>query len=230
MSVPACVANAIADALNVKDVQLPATPKRIHALMAGPEVPPTAAAARLAKAETKPAPRDGREITGRGSFDIAAPPEDVWRALLDPDSLHAVIPGCRRLDVVATNAYRAEVSLGVGPVRGRFVAQVRLSDLDAPRSGRLSGTLDGPLGAASGEGQVHLAANENGTRINYDYTVTVSGKVAAVGGRLLDGATQVLMRQFFERLARHAGKPKGTAPPREGFFARLMRALFGGRS
>jgi 2-furoyl-CoA dehydrogenase large subunit len=37
MSVPACVANAIADALDVKDVQLPATPRRIHALTAGPE-------------------------------------------------------------------------------------------------------------------------------------------------------------------------------------------------
>jgi 2-furoyl-CoA dehydrogenase large subunit len=33
MSVPACIANAIADALNVKDVPLPATPRRIHALM-----------------------------------------------------------------------------------------------------------------------------------------------------------------------------------------------------
>jgi 2-furoyl-CoA dehydrogenase large subunit len=33
MSVPACIANAIADALGVKDVTLPATPKRIHAMM-----------------------------------------------------------------------------------------------------------------------------------------------------------------------------------------------------
>jgi len=37
MSVPACIANAIADALGVKDVRLPATPRRIHALMAGAE-------------------------------------------------------------------------------------------------------------------------------------------------------------------------------------------------
>ena len=34
MSVPACIANAIADALGVKNVRLPATPRRIHALMA----------------------------------------------------------------------------------------------------------------------------------------------------------------------------------------------------
>ncbi len=40
MSVPACIANAIADALDIKDVQLPATPRRIHALMEGVEAPP----------------------------------------------------------------------------------------------------------------------------------------------------------------------------------------------
>jgi 2-furoyl-CoA dehydrogenase large subunit len=38
MSVPACIANAVADALGVKDVQLPATPRRIHALMTNGEV------------------------------------------------------------------------------------------------------------------------------------------------------------------------------------------------
>jgi 2-furoyl-CoA dehydrogenase large subunit len=35
MSTPACIANAIADALGVTDVVLPATPRRIHALMGG---------------------------------------------------------------------------------------------------------------------------------------------------------------------------------------------------
>jgi 2-furoyl-CoA dehydrogenase large subunit len=34
MSVPACIANAIADALGVKDVSLPASPRRIHGLLA----------------------------------------------------------------------------------------------------------------------------------------------------------------------------------------------------
>jgi 2-furoyl-CoA dehydrogenase large subunit len=39
MSVPACIANAIADALDVRDVVLPATPRRMHALIAGAEPP-----------------------------------------------------------------------------------------------------------------------------------------------------------------------------------------------
>ena len=51
--------------------------------------------------------------------------------------------------------------------------------------------------------------------------------MAAVGGRLLDGATRLLMRQFFERLARHTARRGGSAE-REGFLARVRRALFGG--
>ena len=46
MSTPACIANAIADALGVDDVPLPATPRRIHA-MAGE-----------ARQEMKPRPFD----------------------------------------------------------------------------------------------------------------------------------------------------------------------------
>jgi len=38
MSTPACIANAIADALGVSEVTLPATPRRIHAMMEGRKV------------------------------------------------------------------------------------------------------------------------------------------------------------------------------------------------
>jgi len=37
MSTPACIANAVADALGVKDISLPLTPLRVHALLAGGE-------------------------------------------------------------------------------------------------------------------------------------------------------------------------------------------------
>jgi len=40
MSTPVCLANAVADALGVRDIALPMTPSRLHALMAGAEPPP----------------------------------------------------------------------------------------------------------------------------------------------------------------------------------------------
>jgi 2-furoyl-CoA dehydrogenase large subunit len=53
MSTPACIANAVADALGVKDISLPLTPLRLHALMAGEEVP----LARAATPVSSPSPQ-----------------------------------------------------------------------------------------------------------------------------------------------------------------------------
>jgi 2-furoyl-CoA dehydrogenase large subunit len=45
MSVPACIANAIADALGVRDVSMPASPRRVHALLEQVKLQGTAARA-----------------------------------------------------------------------------------------------------------------------------------------------------------------------------------------
>ena len=152
MSVPACIANAVADALGVKDVPMPVTPRRIHALMAQPE-PPSPVAAPAREAAAAPAVEGGRNLRGQSSFEVPAPPAAVWRSLLDPQSLKAVIPGCHELQRLGENDYRALVSLGVGPVRGKFEATVKLSDLVTEKSGRIVGALSGPLGGASGGGK-----------------------------------------------------------------------------
>jgi 2-furoyl-CoA dehydrogenase large subunit len=225
MSTPACIANAVADALGVKDISLPLTPRRLHALLAGAE-PPRPAGTGKAELPTQ-APADGRTMRGSGFVEVAAPPAVVWRALLDPESLKAVIPGCHELRKIGENDYVADVSLGVGPVRGRFTATVGLSDLVTETSGRIGGTLTGPLGGASGSGMLRLSPAAAGTRIDYDYAVAIGGKVAAVGGRLLEGATQVIIRQFFERLGRRLAAPTASGGANGVTKPSLWRRLFG---
>ncbi len=228
MSVPACIANAVADALGIKDVSVPVTPRRIHAWMAQAEPPRPASASREA-APPPPAAEGGRNLHGQGSFDVPAPPTAVWRSLLDPESLKAVIPGCQELQRLGDNDYRALVSLGVGPVRGRFEATVKLSDLVTEKSGRIGGALSGPIGGASGSGNIRLEKTASGTRIDYDYAVTASGKVVSVGGRLLDAATAVIIRQFFERLARQVNPQAAPAAPRRvSLWQRIRNFLRGG--
>lgn len=223
MSTPACIANAIADALGIADVPLPATPDRLHAIMAGEEPAPPEGV----EAAAPPRAVGGHEVRGHGSVLLSAPPARVWAALLDPETLRAVIPGCKSLDRTAENHYHAVVSLGVGPVRGEFQAEVGLSDLVEPKEGRLSGSLSGLLGTASGSGLLHFTEEAGGTRISYEYGVSLSGKAASVGGRLMQGASDMVVRQFFERFGRHLGAPV-VREARGGFFAWLL-GLFGVR-
>ena len=220
MSTPVCVANAVADALGIEDLTLPLTPTKISALIHGEERAPPAGSA-----VQKPPPQagaPGHMLQGAGDTFVPAAPAEVWRTLLDPDKLAAVIPGCHKLDRVGENDYRADVSLGVGPVRGRFSASVKLSDMVAPQSARLSGGLVGPLGASQGEGHVRLGPEGDGTRVRYDYTIVLTGTVASVGGRMIDGAARALVRQFFQRLTAQVG---GAPVEPESLWRRILRML-----
>jgi 2-furoyl-CoA dehydrogenase large subunit len=62
--------------------------------------------------------------------------------------------------------------------------------------------------------------------MHYVYDAAIGGKVASVGGRLLDGATKVIIGQFFVALARQAGGGASSTAP--SLFARLRR-MIGGR-
>jgi 2-furoyl-CoA dehydrogenase large subunit len=127
-------------------------------------------------------------------------------------------------------------------VRGRFDAKVGLSELEPPSAAMLSGGIDGPLGQASGSGRVRLTAAGPGTRIDYDYEVEVSGKAVAVGARMMKTAADIVIAQFFKRLARQLGKETGaptdatyaptdaptgasTGASNASFWQRLKRAL-----
>jgi 2-furoyl-CoA dehydrogenase large subunit len=224
MSTPVCIANAVADALGTKDVKLPLNPARVKALMGETEKPPRIAARPTTPTETKSARPGAKATAGAGSLTVPLVQDLVWRALLDPSILARTIPGCHRLDQVGPNDYRADVSLGVGIVKGRFAARVALSDLDPPRSATLSGGLEGPLGASVGSGRVQLTPQAQGTRIDYEYVVEISGKAAAVGGRMIEGATKVLIGQFFQRLVAEMQRGPRDRPSRP-WWRRLLEAL-----
>ena len=82
--------------------------------------------------------------------------------LLDPETLKAVIPGCRSVEKISDTHFRADVTLGIGPVTGRYRANVKLSDLDPPRAVTLGGAAEGALGFGSGEGRITLEPDGDG--------------------------------------------------------------------
>jgi 2-furoyl-CoA dehydrogenase large subunit len=208
MSTPVCIANAIADALGKEvapeGIVLPLTPSKILGLMGIADPLPR-------NRNAVPRKASGRSLVMSGAVELPASPEALYRVLLDPAALAKVIPGCHALAPSAENRYRADVTLGVGLVKARYAAEIELSELEPPRSLRLAGRGVGSLGSAEGSGRVTLEPSATGTKLSYDYRVSVSGKVAAVGSRMLEGAANVVLAQLFRELGRQAAG--GSAKP-----------------
>lgn len=216
MSTPVCLANAVADALGATEIDLPLTPAKLAAHIHPAEIPPRARPV----AHWKPA--GGRALYGNGEAEVASAPEQIWQMLLDPRALAAIIPGAHDVQKISDIEFHADVTLGVGPVKGRYRAIIKLSDLDPPRAVTLNGQVTGLLGSGSGTGHIRLrAAGENRTILAYDYEAEIGGKLVSVGGRLLDGAARFVIGQFFQALSRQLGGDKRVG----GWLARLA-ALF----
>jgi 2-furoyl-CoA dehydrogenase large subunit len=216
MSTPVCIANAFADALeplaarigSTLDIRLPLTPSKVLALLAFTEPSAPASLSKMIAARASSNVPGGLSLHSSGSILIAASPEKVFSVLLNPAALARVIPGCHALVPVGENSYRADVTVGVGLVKARYVASIVLSDIDAPHSLRLAGQGISSLGTGAGSGTVRLEATTDGCKLHYDYAAQVGGKVAAVGSRMLDGAAKIILAQLFASLGRQATDAK----------------------
>ena len=191
MSTPVCIANAISDAINAEVYTLPLTRSKVHEILDDEEP------ASPRDIETpKPADRnDGYSLNGQGLTTIKATPEKIWASILNPDELISLIPGCRSLNRTAPLAFNADARIGVGPIAGNFKADFQFCDLIEHRSLLVKGTARGPLGIASGIGKITLEPDDRGVKVGYSYSITINGKIAAVGARLLEGAARKLIEQ-----------------------------------
>ena len=139
---------------------------------------------------------------------IAAPRADVWAALNDPEVLKACIPGCEEIEKKSPTELTAKVVQKVGPVRAKFTGEIELSDIVEGVSYRISGKgAGGAAGGASGGAAVVLSDEESGTKLAYEAEAKVTGKIAQLGGRLIDGFAKKMADQFFTRFQEEVEGP-----------------------
>ena len=150
---------------------------------------------------------------------IAAPRQRVWEGLNDPEVLRASIPGCQSLDKVADDRFTATVEVKVGPIGARFKGAVALTELDPPNGYTL--LLEGSGGIAGsmkGSAKVRLSEVSGGTLISYDVEAQVGGRMAQLGGPIIDATAKQLAGKFFSRFGDivSGAKPAETADAAAG--------------
>jgi uncharacterized protein len=153
-----------------------------------------------------------------GEQRIAAPRQRVWEALNDPDILRASIPGCQSLEQLGDDRFAATVEVKVGPIGARFKGVVSLTDI-RPSDGYtllLQGN-GGIAGTVQGRATMRLRDAAGGSLVAYEVEAQVGGRMAQLGGPIIDATAKQLAGKFFGRFGDIVGPALQTpAPAAEG--------------
>lgn len=137
---------------------------------------------------------------------ITASPQQVWQRLLDPDFVAASAPGVESVEATDPTHFKVISGLGIGAVKVRFKLDVELFDIVEGEQLKMRARGNAPGSAVEVVSSLRVENAGGGkTRLNWSATSEVSGTVASVGARLLEGTARRLTEQFWTDFAQRAG-------------------------
>jgi len=160
-----------------------------------------------------------------GDYRFNAPASDVWKALLDPVVLAAVMPGCEKLELI-DDAYVGELNIKVGPVQGKFQGKVVLADVVEEQGYTMTVDGRGAPGFVKAKAAVKLTPEGPETLMVYDADAQVGGRIASVGQRLIDSSARAIIKESLEGLNANVKARANVVEGEEAVVVKASQAAF----
>ena len=139
-----------------------------------------------------------------GSYQFNTSADKVWAALTDPRSLEQCIPGCETLKHQGNDVYEADMTVGVGPIRGKYHAKISMKDQVQNRSYRLLVQGTGATGFLNGDALITLEEKDGKTTVTVDADSQAGGPIMRVGQRMMGSVGKSMMDRFFSCMQKSA--------------------------
>ena len=141
------------------------------------------------------------------AFDLPAPLERVWPLLRDVPRVAACIPNAELTEIVDERTYRAKVSVKVGPVQVSYRATVQVESIDDAQhraTFRVKGDELRGRGGITATVVTQAAGRDGKTHVDLHTDAQISGIIATVGGRLIEGVARKTVAEFAANVAKLA--------------------------
>ena len=134
-----------------------------------------------------------------GTLEVAAPRERVWAFIVDPQQVGWCGPGVEAIDQLDPAHYQARAKVGIGVISARFTVDLELAEAEPQDRAVISASGHAPGSAVDATGEMRLSGPAEGpTTMDWHATVDVSGTIASVGARLIEGTGSRLIEQAFD--------------------------------
>lgn len=185
------------------------------------------------------------DMSFNGSFDVGIPRKETFELLSDPQKFVPVLPTYHSMKMKESDPDTAivKVKVGIGKVHGIATTEMTLQEQNAPERASYVGK-----GKVMGGAYNMIVAFDledtagGGTRINWNGTTQIYGRILSIAGGGLRGYAEkeirnvidslqsaLVSKEHFESISQAA---HAAPPPGDGFVAAIMnffRRLFGGQ-
>ena len=139
------------------------------------------------------------------TFPMPSSPAIAWQFLQDVEAVAGCMPGAKLTEQVGENSHKGTITVKLGPATMSFRGTVEVQDIDpATQSLRLLGKGTDSTGnsGVSMNLLARIEAVDGGlSQLVGSSEVSVSGKAAAFGGRMMDSVADKILLQFADNFA-----------------------------
>lgn len=136
-----------------------------------------------------------------GTYTLQAPAEEVWRCLMEQQTIQRSIPGLERLTQVDERTYSFTLQMRYAPLRGSYTGRITILEPQYSTSCHLKVEGEGQSNQFRGECDLQLITQNANTVISYRGTIQLGRGSNPISAPLIRGAVKVLLQQFFTALA-----------------------------
>jgi carbon monoxide dehydrogenase subunit G len=150
------------------------------------------------------------------TFDVPAPIDEVYDALLDVERVAPCVPGAEVLEHTGEDSYKVAIKVKVGPMSMQYRGDVEIVEKDAEAH---RAVMRAKAREARGQGMVTanvmmtLAGEDGRTHGTIATDVQLSGRVAAMGRGIIQDVSARIVDQFAQNLAAMLSGPEATEEP-----------------
>ena len=139
------------------------------------------------------------EVKSDKNFELNADIDTVWNVLINPEKVVTCVPGVELTDTIDENHLKGKVIIKIGPVTAKFNGDIEIekreiSNYELAITGKGS-DISGKGGAAMSM-WLKLNTLETGTEVCCKMTVSITGRIAQFGARMVEVLNNKMFEQF----------------------------------
>ena len=151
------------------------------------------------------------------SFEVSAPVEQVWRALIDIERVAPCLPGASITGRNEDGSYNGAFTIKIGPTTASYTGKLEMKEVDETAHAATmlaNGSDRRGQGGANATINSKLTETGGGTRVEVDTDYHITGRLARFGrGGMIEDISERLLREFAKRLQEMLAQEPAAAAP-----------------